>query len=532
MFSTVKSFVFAIALFLLAAVCAPAVEIVAHRGASADAPENTLASMKLAWAQGADAVELDLWLSKDGKLVVFHDTTTKRFDGTARKVSELTLDEARALDVGAWKGEKFRGERIPLLEDILATIPAGKRAVLEIKCGPEIVPELSRVLRATGRPAAETCIISFSHAALAASKKELPALQHYFLAGWKVNENTGRGPELAPLIAKAKEAGFDGLNLQSSWPVDAAFVKQVNDAGLKLLIWTVNDAGLARRLRDAGVQAITTDRPGALRADLQANARRLPDTDRTKGVVRVVSFNVMGGRNPDGAHDLNRVAEIIRALNPDLVALQEVDVRTKRFRGRDLPAELSMLTGMRALFAEAMPFGGGSYGEAVLTRLPVVSHKKHALPAREKSEPRAALEVLCRLHDAADAPHVRFIATHLDHLDAEDDRLMQTSKLAEIFAEPASPPSLLAGDFNAEPAAASLKQLAGKWTLTWPDGRAPATWPAIASRVAIDHVYAAGPWKVRRAVTAVDAFPGDAEWKAKIEAASDHLPILVELELR
>jgi glycerophosphoryl diester phosphodiesterase len=487
--------------------------------------------MKLAWVQGADAVELDLWLSSDGKLVVFHDATTKRFDGTERKISELTLDEAQTLDVGVWKGGKFRGERIPPLEEILATIPPGKRAVLEIKCGPEIVPELARVLHAAGRPAAETCIISFSHEALAASKKELPALEHYFLAGWKVDEKTGFGPEIGPLIAKAKEANFDGLNLQSSWPVDAALAKEVKDAELKLLVWTVNDAGLARRWLVAGVQGITTDRPGTLREDLRENARRLPDTDRTKGVVRVVSFNVMGGRNPDGAHELNRVAEIIRALNPDLVALQEVDVRTKRFLGRDLTAELSMLTGMRALFAEAMPFNGGSYGEGVLTRLPVISHQNHALPARPKSEPRAALELVCRLHDAADAPKLRFIATHLDHQDAEDDRLMQTAKLAELFPEPSTPPSLLAGDFNAEPPAASLKPLAGKWALTWPEGRAPATWPAIASRIAIDHVYAAGPWKVRRAITAVEAFPGDAEWKAKIEAASDHLPIVVEIEL-
>jgi Glycerophosphoryl diester phosphodiesterase family len=123
-------------------------EIIAHRGASADAPENTLPAMKLAWEQGADAVELDMYLSKDGRIVVFHDTTTKRFDGRERKVAHLTLEEMRGLNVGAWKGEKWAGERVPDLVEILNTIPAGKRAVLEIKCGPEIVPELARVLGA------------------------------------------------------------------------------------------------------------------------------------------------------------------------------------------------------------------------------------------------------------------------------------------------------------------------------------------------------------------------------------------------
>jgi glycerophosphoryl diester phosphodiesterase len=516
---------------IFSAMTARSVEIIAHRGASADAPENTLAAIQAAWAQGADAIELDLWLSKDGKLIVFHDSTTKRFEGTARNISGLTLVEARQLDVGAWKGARFRGERVPLLEEILATIPAGKRAVIEIKCGPEIVPELARVLRAAGRPAAQTCVISFSHDALLASKTELPELQHYLLAGWKVDAKTGKGPELPPLIAKAREAKFDGLNLNHEWPVDAAAAAQVNAAGLKLLVWTVNDANVARRWIAAGVQAITTDRPGALREELKETQRRLPAMDHAKGQVRVVSYNILGGRNPDGAHDLSRIAGIIRALNPDLVALQEVDVRTKRFRGRDLPAELAALTGMRAFFAEAMPFDGGSYGCAALSRLPVESHKSHALPAREKSEPRAAIELLCRLHAGADAPKLRFIGTHLDHQNAEDDRLLQTAKLAALFPDPASPPSVLAGDFNAEPAAASLKPLAGKWALTWPAGRAPATWPAVRSRAAIDHVFTAGPWEIRSARTALEAFPGDARWKAQLEAASDHLPIVVELRL-
>lgn len=516
---------------LLAGLPARGVEIIAHRGASADAPENTLASMNLAWTQNADAIELDLWLSKDGNLIVFHDATTKRFDGTNRKISDLTLEEAQQLNVGLWKGERFRSERVPALEDILATIPPGKRAVLEIKCGPEIVPELARVLRAVARPPAETCVISFNHAALAASKKELPALEHFFLAGWKLDEKTGKGPELAPLIAKAKAANFDGLNLAQDWPVDAAFTTEVKAAGLKLLVWTVNDASIARRFVAAGVQAITTDRPGTLREDLQGNARRLPDSDRAKGQLRVVSYNVLGGRNPDGAHDLNRVAEIIRALNPELVALQEVDVHTKRFRGRDLPAELSMLTGMRGFFAEAMPFDGGSYGDAALSRLPVESQRTYALPARERSEPRAVLELICRLRAEADSPKLRFLATHLDHQKAEDDRLMQTAKLLENFPDPAALPSLLAGDFNAGPNAPSLGKLTDKWRLTWPDGRAPATFPAISSNIAIDHVFAAGPWKVRRAITALEAFPGDAEWKAKLAVASDHLPIVVELEL-
>jgi glycerophosphoryl diester phosphodiesterase len=245
-----------------------AVEIIAHRGASADAPENTLSAMKLAWEQGADAIELDLWLSKDGKLVVFHDGDTKRFDGRARVVSQLTLDELLQLDVGSWKGAAFKGERIPSLESILATIPKGRRAVLELKPGPEIVPELTRVLRLSGRSPQELAIISFNFGTLQASKVALPQLPHYFLHGYSKDKVTGRYPELAPILQRCREAGFQGLDLHFDWPITREFVAQVHEAGMKLVVWTVDDAAVARRLADAGVDGITTNRPEWLREQL------------------------------------------------------------------------------------------------------------------------------------------------------------------------------------------------------------------------------------------------------------------------
>src|SRR5215218_7394628 len=85
----------------------PAVEIVGHRGASFDAPENTLASVKLAWEQKADAAEFDVFLSKDGKIVVIHDANTKRVAGVDKPVVQQTLEELRTLDVGKWKNPKF-----------------------------------------------------------------------------------------------------------------------------------------------------------------------------------------------------------------------------------------------------------------------------------------------------------------------------------------------------------------------------------------------------------------------------------------
>jgi glycerophosphoryl diester phosphodiesterase len=246
-----------------------AVEIIAHRGASADAPENTLASMKLAWEQNADAIELDLWLSADGKLIVFHDADTKRFEKAPRKITSLTLAEARSLDVGSWKGEKFKGEPIPTLESILAIMPKGKRAVLEIKDGPHIIPEFVRVLRESGRKPEELVIISFNYASLVASKKAWPRSEHYFLSSYSKDAKSGAFPELKPMIERSKAAGFDGLNLHFKWPITKEFTGQVKAAGLKLYVWTVDDELVAKNLVDAGVDGITTNKPEWLRAKLK-----------------------------------------------------------------------------------------------------------------------------------------------------------------------------------------------------------------------------------------------------------------------
>ena len=246
------------------------VEIIAHRGASADAPENTLASMKLAWEQGADAIELDVWLSKDGQLVVYHDADTKRFDGTERKISDLTWEEMQRLDVGEWKGAQFKNERIPTLESVLAKVPPGRRAVLEIKCGAEIIPELGRVIRASGRAPEQLAIMNFDFAALQQSKKIFPQIEHYFLHDYRRVAKIGRHPQLTPLIARAKAAGFDGLDLDSKWPLTASFVSEVKAAGLKLFVWTVDDPALARCLASAGVDGITTNRPKWLREQLSS----------------------------------------------------------------------------------------------------------------------------------------------------------------------------------------------------------------------------------------------------------------------
>lgn len=247
-----------------------AVDIIAHRGASHDAPENTLAAFRLGWQQRADGVELDIWLTKDGKIVVSHDENTKRTAGTAKKIPESTLAELRTLDAGSWKDPKWKSEKLPTLAEALALIPAGKRLVIEIKCGVEVLPELERDLKASGKPTSQLVIISFKYDVCAEAKKLFPKIPVLFLSSFKQDKASGAWtPAPDELIQKAKAAGLEGINLSFKGPLDAAFVKKTHAAGLKFYVWTVDDIAVARKLLADGADGITTNRPEWLREQLR-----------------------------------------------------------------------------------------------------------------------------------------------------------------------------------------------------------------------------------------------------------------------
>ena len=250
-----------------------AVDIVAHRGASHDAPENTLAAEKLAWKQNADAVETDIYLTKDGQLIVSHDKTTKRTAGRDAAIADLTLAELRELDAGAWKGAQFKGEKLPTLDEQIALIPAGKRMFVEIKIGPEIVPELERSLARTGANEKNITIISFNYDTLKEVRKKLPKYSTQYLVGYKAPDpktpNAKKQPTIDEVIAEAKTAKLTGLDLQHTWPLTRADVKKIKDAGLELHVWTVDDIPIAKHWIELGVASITTNRPGFLREQLK-----------------------------------------------------------------------------------------------------------------------------------------------------------------------------------------------------------------------------------------------------------------------
>lgn len=258
-------------LLLALALLAPAlraVEFVAHRGASFDAPENTLASGKLAFVQNADALETDIWLTKDGQIIVSHDLNTKRTTGRDAKLIDLTFAEARQLDAGTWKDPKFAGEKLPTLEEQLALIPAGKRIFIELKAGPEIVPALKATLAKTHLKRSQLVLITFKLPAAKAAKEAMPDLPVQWLLSAPSKDPKKPSPDLDEAIAQAKAAKLDGLDVNFNFPMDVAAMKKIRAAGLQIHVWTVDDPVVAKRWAALGVDSITTNRPGWLREQL------------------------------------------------------------------------------------------------------------------------------------------------------------------------------------------------------------------------------------------------------------------------
>jgi len=220
----------------------------------------------LGWEKGAD-VELDVYLTKDNRIVVIHDDTTKRTAGTELKVAESTSEELRKLDVGSFESEQYVGEKIPFLADVVKTIPRGRKLFVEIKCGQEILPYLRDLLVQSGKMS-RIVIIGFDLDTVTKSKQMID-VPTYWLRGTEKTKDTEEWiPHDPQLVQTAKDKGLDGLDVHYAG-VTKEFVDAVKAAGQKLYVWTVDDPQEAARLVRLGVNGITTNRPEWLRKQLK-----------------------------------------------------------------------------------------------------------------------------------------------------------------------------------------------------------------------------------------------------------------------
>jgi glycerophosphoryl diester phosphodiesterase len=232
----------------------PRPEIIAHRGASFIAPENTVSSAKLAWELGADAVEADIYLSKDNRIIVSHDSNTRRTTGKSYSIANTPADTLRKLDAGSFKDERYKGEKIPFLEEIIETVPKGKKLVVEIKCGSEVLPFLRQTIDQYGANK-NFNFIAFDFQTISDAKKIFPGNSCFWLCSDTLILR--KNIELVP------KAGLEGVSLNYSI-INQKIASITRALGLDLFSWTVDKPEDAKRLISLGVKGITTNRPGWL----------------------------------------------------------------------------------------------------------------------------------------------------------------------------------------------------------------------------------------------------------------------------
>jgi len=230
----------------------------AHRGASAEAPENTIASFSLAHEQGADGIELDAQRCASGEVVVIHDDSLARTTGFGALVTHASWSVIRTLDAGSWKSERFRGERIPLLAEVLEAF-AGLVNV-ELKCGRAddagLTAEVARVVRAA-RAEDRVLFSSFNLACLWRARFLAPAIPRAVL--FEAEQRWALRSALAPAL------GACALHPEAVLATPAR-VSRWKRRGYAVGCWTVDDAAQAARLHESGVGAIFTNRPALMGA--------------------------------------------------------------------------------------------------------------------------------------------------------------------------------------------------------------------------------------------------------------------------
>lgn len=250
--------------------------ICAHRGASYDAPENTIAAFELAFEQGADAVEGDFYLSKDGRVMCFHDGQLKRTANQPGRIGDYTCAELKTFDVGAWKAAEFRDERIPTLEEVIEVIPPGKTFFIELKSGPEIVGPLATILeRAKDKLQPEQIVlICFDKATCVECKKRLPHLKTHWLVGAKMENDPRTGsrrivPTAESIAQTVEQLGVDGVGLGVGRETRFGRITAgLQKAGIEFHLWTLDDPNVAESFLQHQPIGITTNRPAFMRESL------------------------------------------------------------------------------------------------------------------------------------------------------------------------------------------------------------------------------------------------------------------------
>lgn len=231
--------------------------VVAHRGYSAIAPENTLSAIREAIKAGSHGCEFDIYSTKDGQIVLLHDRTVDRTTNGKGKIAELNFDYVRGLDAGSWKDKKFTGEQIPTLDEALAVLKdSGCIPVIEIK-----IEGISRqVVEAVRRAEMldQTAVIAFSGKVVKEIRELEPNLPCYWL--WSKGLKGKPKERAATIVREAAKHGTNMVDLNYNMLSDEV-LRELKRRGMKVWCWTINDPAVMDALMRWGVEGLTTDRP-------------------------------------------------------------------------------------------------------------------------------------------------------------------------------------------------------------------------------------------------------------------------------
>lgn len=236
--------------------------------------------------------------------------------------------------------------------------------------------------------------------------------------------------------------------------------------------------------------------------------------------VRVLCYNIHHGEGTDGKVDLERLAGLIKAAKPDLVALQEVDNKTGRTGGVDQTAELARLTGLTGRFAYQIDYDGGRYGQAILSRHPISGVTIHLLPGMPDREQRIAGSAEVEIQGRK----LVFATTHLHHAN-ESIRVLQAEKLNEYFVHSESfrdRSVVITGDFNAVPNSEPIRILEQYWTSATKGNSDFLTFPAVKPERQLDYLF----------FRPADQFSVTSANVIDESVVSDHRPVLIELKMK
>jgi glycerophosphoryl diester phosphodiesterase len=244
--------------------------IIAHRGASSAAPENTLAAFREAMRQGSDALELDVRRTRDGKLIVLHDESIDRTTTSSGKASQLSADRLASADAGIKFHPSFAGEHIPALEEVLALLDSTTLVVIELKedssSSPGIERQLVDAVRESGH-VRQVLLKSFQPSVLHTLAVLAPNIPRIFVYAIRV-------PWLNLIIGSGISTGsvFDvpAQYLQPHWyMLSESFVREAQARGFKVIAWGVDGENELREAVKYGLDGIETDTPGELRKILR-----------------------------------------------------------------------------------------------------------------------------------------------------------------------------------------------------------------------------------------------------------------------